>query len=151
MYLMKVSLKISQSWRKKQISKYRKHRVQKKINPKRPTPSSIIIKMAKVKERILKAAREKQRAIYKGTPYKVVSWFFSRNMPLGSGMIYLKCWRKKPYNLEYSTEQSYLSELKDRQNKKKNLKQVDIDQHIWTTWWPQIRSLIVFFSFLKKS
>ena len=60
-------------------------------NPKRPTPSSIIIKMAKVKERILKAARDKQRIIYKGTPYKVVSCFFGRNMPLGSGMIYLKC------------------------------------------------------------
>ena len=33
----------------------------------RPTPRHIIIKMAKVKERILKAPREKQRVIYKGT------------------------------------------------------------------------------------
>ena len=35
-------------------------RVPNKINPNRPTPRHIIIKMAKVKERILKAAREKQ-------------------------------------------------------------------------------------------
>ena len=37
------------------------------MNPKRPTPRYIIIKMAKVKdkERILKAAKEKQRLTYK--------------------------------------------------------------------------------------
>ena len=37
-------------------------RVPKKMNPKRPTPRHIVIKMSKVKykERILKAAREKQ-------------------------------------------------------------------------------------------
>ena len=40
-----------------------------KLNPKRPTPRPNIIKMAKVndKERILKAAREKQSVNYKGT------------------------------------------------------------------------------------
>ena len=37
------------------------HRAPNKLNPNRPTPRHIIIKMAKVKERILKAAREKQR------------------------------------------------------------------------------------------
>ena len=39
------------------------------MNPKRPTPRHVIIKMAKVKdkERILKAAREKQRVTYKET------------------------------------------------------------------------------------
>ena len=38
------------------------------MNPKRPTPRHIIIKMQKVKdrERILKAAREKQLVTYKG-------------------------------------------------------------------------------------
>ena len=36
-----------------------------KLNPNRPTPSHFIIKMAKVKERILKAAREKQSINYK--------------------------------------------------------------------------------------
>lgn len=37
-----------------------------KMNPKRFTPRHIIIKMVKFKERILKAAREKQIVTYKG-------------------------------------------------------------------------------------
>ena len=50
-------------------------RAPNKMNPNRPTPRDIIIKMAKVndKERILKAAREKQNVTYKGTPHKVIS------------------------------------------------------------------------------
>ena len=38
------------------------------MDPRRPTPSHIIIKMARLKdkERILKAAREKQVVTYKG-------------------------------------------------------------------------------------
>ena len=42
-------------------------RVPNKINPNRPTRRHIIEKMAKVKERILKAAGEKQTVNYKGT------------------------------------------------------------------------------------
>ena len=42
-------------------------RVPNKMNLKRPMPRYIISKMEKVKERILKAAREKQRVMYKGT------------------------------------------------------------------------------------
>ena len=38
-------------------------RVPNKMNPNRLTPRHIINKVTKVKERILKAAREKQRAI----------------------------------------------------------------------------------------
>ena len=46
----------------KKSPKSRKHRVRSKRNPKRPTARHIIIKMAKFqdKERILKAAREKE-------------------------------------------------------------------------------------------
>ena len=45
------------------------------MDAKRPTPRHIIIKMPKVKdkERILKAAREKNLVIYKGVPIKTVS------------------------------------------------------------------------------
>ena len=45
-------------------------RVLIKKNPKSPTPRHIIIKMAKFKdkERILKAAREKQEVTHKGAP-----------------------------------------------------------------------------------
>ena len=52
-------------------------RVPNKLEPKRPTPRHIIIKVPKVKhkERILKAAREKQRVTYKGVPIKLSADF----------------------------------------------------------------------------
>ena len=45
-------------------------RVPYRINPKRNTPRHILIKLTKTKhkERILKAAREKQQVTYKGNP-----------------------------------------------------------------------------------
>ena len=48
-----------------------------KRNPKRPTSRHIIIKMAKIqdKERILKAAREKQEVTYKGAPIRLAADF----------------------------------------------------------------------------
>ena len=51
-------------------------RVPNKMNLNRSTPRHIIIKMAKVKERILKAAREKQKVIHKGIPVKLSANFF---------------------------------------------------------------------------
>ena len=52
-------------------------RVPSKRNPKRPTARHIIIKMAKFqdKERILKAAREKQEVTYKGAPRRLAADF----------------------------------------------------------------------------
>ena len=43
------------------------------MNPKRPSPRHITIKMAKFKdkERTLKAAREKQLITYKGAPIRL--------------------------------------------------------------------------------
>ena len=48
-----------------------------KRNPKRTTSRHIIIKMAKFqdKERILKAAREKQEVTYKGAPIRLATDF----------------------------------------------------------------------------
>ena len=47
------------------------------MDANRPTPSHIIIKMSKVKdkERILKAAREKQLLSYKGVPLRLSADF----------------------------------------------------------------------------
>ena len=44
------------------------HRVPYRVNPRRNTPRHILIKLIKTKhkERILKAAREKQQVTYKG-------------------------------------------------------------------------------------
>ena len=57
-------------------------RVPNKLDPKRTTPKYIIIKMPKVKykERILKAAREKQRATYKGVPIRLSADFSKENL-----------------------------------------------------------------------
>ena len=48
-------------------------RVPKKLDPKRNTPSHIIIKLLNIKdkERILKAAREKEMVAYKGVPIRL--------------------------------------------------------------------------------
>ena len=45
-------------------------RVPYRINPRRNMPRHILIKLTKTnhKERILKAAREQQKVMYKGTP-----------------------------------------------------------------------------------
>ena len=62
--------------REKVIQKIQeKQRVSIKRNPKRPTARHIIIKMAKFqdKERILKAAREKQEVAYKGAPIRLAA------------------------------------------------------------------------------
>ena len=47
-------------------------RVLKKLDPRRNTPRHIIIKLPKIteKERILKAAREKDTVTYKGVPIR---------------------------------------------------------------------------------
>ena len=48
-------------------------RVPKKLGPKRNTPRHIIIKLPKIKdkERIFKAAREKETVTYKGAPVRL--------------------------------------------------------------------------------
>ena len=52
-------------------------RVPIKGNPKRPTSKYILSKMAKFqdKERILKAAKEKQEVTYKGAPIRLAADF----------------------------------------------------------------------------
>ena len=46
-----------------------------RINPKRNTPRQILIKLSKIKnkEKILKAAREKQQITYKGIPIRLTA------------------------------------------------------------------------------
>ena len=57
--------------------KFRKHRQSQIRWMQRPTPRHIIIKMPKVKdkERILKAARERQLVTYKGGPIRLSADF----------------------------------------------------------------------------
>ena len=53
-----------------------------KLDPKRDTLKHIIIKMPKVKDkqRILKAAREKQRVTYKGVPIRLSTGFLKETL-----------------------------------------------------------------------
>ena len=60
-------------------------RAPNKMDPKRPTPRHIIIKMPKVKdkERILKAAREKKLVTYRGIPIRLSSDFSTGTLQAG--------------------------------------------------------------------
>ena len=65
----------------------------KQVNPNRPTPRHIIIKMTKVKdkERILKAAKEKQRVMYERTSMKLSADFCAETLQgRRDGKIYSK-------------------------------------------------------------
>ena len=60
-------------------------RVPKKLDPRRHTPKHIIITLPKIKERILKAAREKDTVTYKGVPIRLSADFSKETLPARSG------------------------------------------------------------------
>ena len=84
-------------------------RAPNKLNPNRTTPRHVIIKMAKVKERILKAAREKQSTNYKGTPIRLSADFSTETLQARREWqdIFKGMKGKKICNLEYSIQQEY--------------------------------------------
>ena len=68
-------------------------RVPYRINPRRNTPRHILIKLTKTKhkERILKAAREKQQVTYKGNPIRLTADLSAETLQArGNGRIYLR-------------------------------------------------------------
>ena len=62
-------------------------RVPKKLDPRRNTPRHIIIKLPKIKckERILKAARGKERVTYKGVPIRLSADFWKETLQARRG------------------------------------------------------------------
>ena len=62
-------------------------RVPKKLNPRKPTPRHITVRVPKInnKERILKAAREKETAIYKGVPIRFSADFSKERLQARRG------------------------------------------------------------------
>ena len=66
-------------------------RVPKKLDPRRNTPRHIIITLAKIKEkeRILKAAREKETIPYKGVPIRLSAEFSKETLQARRG------WKEK--------------------------------------------------------
>ena len=77
----------------------------------------MLIKMPKVKdkERILKAAREKQRVTYKGVPIRL-SADISKETPQvkKDWQEVFKVMKRRIYNLDYPIQQSYHLHWKDR-------------------------------------
>ena len=68
-------------------------RVPYRINPRRNTPQHMLVKLSKnkYKEKILKAAREKQQITYKGIPIRLQLIFQQKLCKTeGSGRTYLK-------------------------------------------------------------
>ena len=64
-----------------------------RINPKRSTPRHTLIKLTKTKhkERILKAAREKQQVTYMGNPTCLTTDLSAETLQaIGNGRIYLQ-------------------------------------------------------------
>ena len=62
-------------------------RVPKKLDPRKHTPKHIIIKLPKIKdkERILKAAREKETVTYKGVPIRLSAHFSKETLQARRG------------------------------------------------------------------
>ena len=89
------------------------------MNPSRSTSRRIVVKMAKVKERILKAAREKHiksKTLITGELMSLSTDFFTEMLQAkGSDKIYSNSWKVKAYNLGYSTQQGYNLEQKERE------------------------------------
>ena len=77
-----------------------------KMNPNRPKPSHVIIKMSNIKERLLKAARERQLITFKGTPTVQLVFQYDLYGPEGTGIIY-ESTEGKRQNREYSNQQDY--------------------------------------------
>ena len=93
-------------------------RVPKKVDPRRNTPRHIIITLPKIKEkeRILEVAREKDTVTYEGVPIRLSADFSKKKLCSleGIGKKYSKWSKTRIYNLDYSIQQSYHSELKGR-------------------------------------
>ena len=91
-------------------------RVLKKMNPKRHIRRHIIIKMVKVKdkERILKAAREKQLVTYKGTPVRLSADFLAESLQARKKWHDIfKVLKGKNFQQEFSTQQGHHSLFMD--------------------------------------
>ena len=92
-------------------------RVPDKMDAKKITPSHIIIKMSKIKdkERILRAARGKKRVTYKGLPIRVSADFSKETFQARRHwQEILKVMKAGTYIQDCSTQQSYHLELKGR-------------------------------------
>ena len=92
-------------------------RVPYRINPRRNMPRHILIKLAKTKhkERILKAAREKQKVTYKGNPIRLTADLSAETLQARREQQYIfKVLKGKIYNQDDCTQQGSHSKLMEK-------------------------------------
>ena len=93
-FLKEITVENFPNMEKETVNQVREaQRVPYRINPRRNMPKHILIKLTKTKhkERILKAAREKQQVKYKGNPICLTADLSAETLQArGNGRIYLK-------------------------------------------------------------
>ena len=92
-------------------------RVPQKLDRKRNTPRHIIITIAKIKdkERILRAARGRERVTYKGVPIRLSADFSKEIFQARRGWKEVfEVMKARTYIQEYSIQQSYHLEWKGK-------------------------------------
>ena len=92
------------------------HRVPYRINPRRSKPRHVLIKLSKIKfkEKILKAAREKQQITYKGIPIRLTADLSAETLqPRREWQDIFKVMKGKP-TTNYSTQQGSYSDLMEK-------------------------------------
>jgi len=112
-----IILEIFPNMKKEIVNQSKRHRVPYRISLRRNMPKHIVIKLTKTKhkERILKAAREKQQITYKGNPIRLTADLSAETCrPEGNGKVYLKYWKGKIYNQDYCTWQGSHSKLMEK-------------------------------------
>ena len=84
-------------------------RVPYRINPRRNTPRHTLIKRSKIKykEKILKAAREKQQITYKGIPITLTADLSAETLQARREW-QDQWWKGKTYNQDYSTSKGLI-------------------------------------------
>ena len=110
----------SLTWERKLSPKSRKHRVPYRINPRKNTPRHILIKLTKIKfkEKILKAAREKQKITYKGIPIGLSADFSVETLQARRQWQYiLKVMKEKKPTTKITLPSKYLIQIQWRRQK----------------------------------
>ena len=85
------------------------------MNPKRPTPRHIIIKMAKVKGKEKLKSRKRNAVIYKGGPLRLPADFSRETFQARRNWREIfKVMKSKDLNQHYFTQQGYHLKLKEK-------------------------------------
>ena len=108
---------ISPAWKRNFNQVQEAQRVPYRINPRRNTPRHMLIKLTKIKhrERILKAAMEKQQVTYKGNPFCLTADLSAETLQaIREWQNIFKVLKGENYNQDYHTWQGSHSKLMEK-------------------------------------